>query len=328
MRRALLLLWLCACTPPPAYPDQPSGEGPDNRYGSAQYVPPEPPVPSGPVNLDTLGRLDDHLVDFDFDGGQLEFDLFADGDQVTQTARNRYMVPVQIAWTITPLENIEGAPLKGSTTLPAAPGPDQLGEPVILSRLRRPATDARYRRDFRFRARFGNVAARPADYAYALPFPTGSTFTVLQGFHGEFSHRGSNEYAVDFDCPVATPVLAAREGTVVVTHASAQGAGTTPEYLDYKRVNFVLVQHDDGTLGEYMHLSPSGVMVRPGQRVGRHQQLALSGNTGFSTQPHLHFQIMTAASDGISAVSFPFRFAASRDNTEEPVQGHRYTAWE
>ncbi|CAN5843963.1 hypothetical protein BH11MYX2_BH11MYX2_22230 [soil metagenome] len=325
MRRAVLLFWLCACTPPPAYPDPPPPD--DSQYN--QYVPSEPPpAATGPVNLDTLGRLDDHLVDFDFDGGQLEFDLFANGATVTQTARNRYMVPVQIKWTLKPLENIEGALLEGSTTLPPAPGPDQLGEPVILSTLHRPIEDARYRRDFRFRARFGNVAARPAEYAYALPFPTGSVFTVLQGFHGAFSHTKSNEYAVDFDCPVATPVLAAREGIVVVTHASAQGAGTTLEYLDYKRVNFVLVQHDDGTLGEYMHLSPSGVMVRPGQRIERHQQLALSGNTGFSTQPHLHFQIMTAADDGYSAVSFPFRFAASRDNTEEPIQGHRYTAWE
>jgi murein DD-endopeptidase MepM/ murein hydrolase activator NlpD len=327
MRRGLLLLWLCACTPPPAYPDQPPAD--DSQYYGSQSSPLEP-LPAGPVNLDTLGRLDDHLVDFDFDGGQLDFDLFANGETVTQTARNRYMVPVQIAWTVTPLENVEGAPavLKGSTTLPPAPGPDQLGEPVILSTLHRPSPDARYRRDFRFRARFGNVAARPSEYAYALPFPSGSTFSVLQGFHGKFSHTGSNEYAVDFDCPVATPVLAARDGVVVVTHAAAIGSGTTSEFLDYKRVNFVLVEHDDGTLGEYMHLSPSGVTVRPGQRVQRHEQLALSGNTGFSTQPHLHFQIMTAAYDGIAAVSFPFRFAVSRDNTEEPVQGHRYTGWE
>ena len=117
---------------------------------------------------------------------------------------------------------------------------------------------------------------------------------MLQGFHGAFSHRGSNEYAVDFDCPVATPVLAARPGIVVAANAAAQGSGTTPDFLEYRRTNFVLVLHDDGTLGEYMHLAPSGVRVSVGQRVERGDELALSGNTGFSSTPHLHFQVMTA----------------------------------
>jgi murein DD-endopeptidase MepM/ murein hydrolase activator NlpD len=151
---------------------------------------------------------------------------------------------------------------------------------------------------------------------------------VLQGFHGAFSHRGSNEYAVDFDCPVATHVLAARGGVVAATNAGAVGSGTTPEFLDYKRANFVLVRHDDGTLGEYMHLAPSGVEVQVGQRVERGSELALSGNTGYSTTPHLHFQVMTAGEDGLSARSFPFRFATGQSRDEAPVQGRAYPAWE
>ena len=161
-----------------------------------------------------------------------------------------------------------------------------------------------------------------------MPYPTGSTFAVLQGFHGAFSHRGSNEFAIDFDCPVATPVVAARPGMVVATNAAAQGSGTTPDFLEYTRTNFVLVLHDDGTLGEYMHLAPSGVEVHPGQRVQRGEELALSGNTGFSSTPHLHFQVMTAGEDGRSARSFPFRIAVAPDRAEEPVQGRSYRAWE
>src|SRR5690606_7462938 len=114
-------------------------------------------------------------------------------------------------------------------------------------------------REVEISARFGDPAARPTPYAYRLPYRAGSTFSVLQGFHGAFSHRGSNEYAVDFDCPVATPVLATRPGLVVATNAAAQDSGTTPDFLEYERTNFVLVLHDDGTIGEYMHLSPSGV---------------------------------------------------------------------
>ena len=133
---------------------------------------------------------------------------------------------------------------------------------------------------------------------------------------------------MDFDCPVATTVLATRPGVVVAAYAAAASAGTTTEFLEYRRTNFVLLLHDDGTLGEYMHLSPSGIEVAPGQRVERGQGLALSGNTGFSSTPHLNFQVMTAGDDGVSLRSFPFRIAVAPNRVEEPVQGRRYSAWE
>ncbi|HEY6174451.1 MAG TPA: M23 family metallopeptidase, partial [Kofleriaceae bacterium] len=186
---------------------------------------------------------------------------------------------------------------------------------------------ARYRRELYFQARFGDPQARPLPYLYALPYRRG-TFGVLQGFHGAFSHHGSNEFAVDFDCPVATPVVAARPGVVVAVNAGAQGAGISPEFLDDRRANFVLIRHGDGTLGEYMHLAPSGIEVRPGQTVRRGQELGLSGNTGFSSTPHLHFQVMTADDDGVAKHSFPFELAIAPHQASQPVQGQRYRAWE
>jgi murein DD-endopeptidase MepM/ murein hydrolase activator NlpD len=203
-----------------------------------------------------------------------------------------------------------------------------MGPIVVLAELEQDDVTQRFNRQLSTQTRFGDPGVQPNEYHYALPFPRGQTFSVLQGFHGAFSHRGSNEFAVDFDCPVATQVLAARPGVVVAANAAAQGSGTTPDFLDYRRTNFVLIQHDDGTLGEYMHLSPSGIEVKPGQRVERGTPLALSGNTGFSSTPHLHFHVMTAGEDGITARSFPFRFAASAKTIEEPVTGRRYTAWE
>ena len=123
-------------------------------------------------------------------------------------------------------------------------------------------------------------------------------------------------------------MLAARPGIVVAANGAAQGSGTTADFLDYTRTNFVLVLHDDGTLGEYMHLAPSGVKVSIGQHVERGEELALSGNTGYSSTPHLHFQVMTAGSDGISAQSFPFELAVGPDRVEAPVQGRAYPSWE
>jgi murein DD-endopeptidase MepM/ murein hydrolase activator NlpD len=276
-----------------------------------------------------LGALDDRITDFAFDGGQLEFELFRSGARIVQVARNRYAVPIVLRWSITGLDNLEPqSPTEGVAYLPAAPAPLGAGPTVILAELEQVDTSRRYRRELHRRARFGDPRAEPAEYAYGLPYPAGLTFSVLQGFHGAFSHRGSNEYAIDFDCPVATAVLAARPGTVVAANASAQSAGTTPDFLDYRRTNFVLLLHDDGTLGEYMHLSPSGIEVAPGQHIQRGQSIALSGNTGFSSTPHLHFQVMTAGDDGVSARSFPFRIAVGPSRVEEPIQGRRYTAWE
>ena len=201
---------------------------------------------------------------------------------------------------------------------------------MVLAELDQLDTSRRYRRELYFHARFGDPRARArALRLRACPTARGLTFSVLQGFHGAFSHRGSNEYAVDFDCPVATPVLAARPGVVVAANAAAQGAGTTPEFLDYKRTNFVLVLHDDGTLGEYMHLAPSGDRgharparrARPGARaVGQHRVLvdAAPALPGHDRRRRRR----------VGAQSFPFQLAVAPNRVEEPVQGRRYAAWE
>ncbi|MEO8699171.1 MAG: M23 family metallopeptidase [Kofleriaceae bacterium] len=317
MRRwVALVLCVAGCPPPPP-----------------EYVPPRPPVdlPS-PINAAdpaSLGKLDDRMIDWQFDGGQIEFELYRRGSRIVQIARNRFATPIVIKWSMSGFSNLDPtSTIDGVAFLPAAPTPYGLGQNVIITELERVDASRPYHRELSFRARWGDPRAEPSDYVYRLPYPAGLTFSVLQGFHGTFSHRGSNEFAVDFDCPVATPVLAARPGVVVAANASAQGSGITPDWLDYKRTNFVLIQHDDGTLGEYMHLSPSGIEVKPGQRVERGTQLALSGNTGYSSTPHLHFHVMTAGDDGVTARSFPFRFAATPKRIEEPVQGRHYTSWE
>jgi murein DD-endopeptidase MepM/ murein hydrolase activator NlpD len=305
-----------SCAPPPA-----------STYST--HYSPTPELEPAAYDPTRAGVVVDQMSDFVFDGGRVELEMRRDGDSVVEIARNRFAVPVVMSWALTDLDNLEPTnPTSGTVVLPAADKPNGTGTSVVLTSFRVWDMGKPFHAQRRMHTRFGDPAARPEPYAYRLPYRAGSTFSVLQGFHGAFSHRGSNEYAVDFDCPVATPVLAARPGLIVAANAAAQGAGTTPDFLEYRRTNFVLVLHDDGTLGEYMHLAPSGVRVAVGKRVERGDELALSGNTGFSSTPHLHFQVMTAATDGISALSFPFQLAVSAKRTEAPVQGRAYASWE
>ena len=150
----------------------------------------------------------------------------------------------------------------------------------------------------------GNPSARPLDVEYLLPLQQ-SRSRVDQGFGGRFSHGDEqNRYALDFAADVGTPVLAARAGTVMQVESDFSKAGLKQEKYG-GRANFVRILHDDGTMGLYAHLKLDGVLVRVGQRVQAGQQIGLSGNTGFTTGPHLHFAVQV--NRGMRLLSIPFR---------------------
>lgn len=316
MRGALLLaIALAACEPPPPH--------------VTWHTTPRPPVATPTIDPAQWGELIDERDELTFDGGRLHFELRHDRGSVIQTVRNDYAVEVTVAWGVRELENlIPNAPEIGVITLPPAAAAGGPGATHVLTRFHVAAPRSPFWRVLDFRARFGDPAARPAPYAYALPFGVGQVRQVIQGFGGRFSHQGSNHYAVDFDAPEGTPVLAARDGRVVAAYAGAIGNGATPEWLDYTRMNFILVRHDDGTLGEYLHLATGGVRVRAGAEVRRLDFIGLSGNTGFSTQPHLHFHVMTASPNGMAAQSFPIEFEVAPGISAAPVEGKSYRAYE
>ncbi|WP_093797766.1 LysM peptidoglycan-binding domain-containing M23 family metallopeptidase [Streptomyces sp. Wb2n-11] len=89
---------------------------------------------------------------------------------------------------------------------------------------------------------------------------------------------------VDFAAASGTPVKAVGAGTVV-------SAGWSGSYG-----NEVVIKHDDGRYSQYAHLS--SLSVSSGQSVGGGTQIGLSGSTGNSTGPHLHFEIRTGPSYG------------------------------
>ncbi|MEU6927566.1 M23 family metallopeptidase [Streptomyces sp. NPDC046385] len=120
-----------------------------------------------------------------------------------------------------------------------------------------------------------------------------SSYTLSASFNqggAMWAHKHSGQ---DFAVPVGTPVKAAAAGTVV--KAGPNGGGDGPAYG-----NAIVVKHANGTYSQYAHLSK--IKVNIGQQVAAGQQIALSGNTGNSSGPHLHFEIRTTPNYG-SAVN-------------------------
>lgn len=146
-------------------------------------------------------------------------------------------------------------------------------------------------------------------YPYGYPFNSGTAFRVSQGFNGAFSHdKTTSKYAVDISMPEGTPVVAARAGVVVSFEDVFFRSGTSEEFYD--RSNFVRILHEDDTIAGYFHLKLDTVEVNIGDRVTRNQRLGLSGTTGYSQGPHLHFVLQQ--NQGMRLTSIPFRFVDSR----------------
>ena len=140
----------------------------------------------------------------------------------------------------------------------------------------------------------------PRAYRYPLPW-RGGPFRLTQGPNGTFSHTDSkSRYAMDIAMPEGTPIIAARSGMVVKTENEQVGRGNDASG------NFVRVRHDDGSEAVYLHLKQGSVSVRVGQRVAVGNPLGLSGNTGNSSGPHLHFVVQRATEAGL--VSIPYEF--------------------
>jgi murein DD-endopeptidase MepM/ murein hydrolase activator NlpD len=166
-------------------------------------------------------------------------------------------------------------------------------------------------------------AVHDDDYLYLLPYADGTSYRVLQGFGSRFSHRGIEQYAVDFNMAVGTPVHAARGG-IIAQVVEEHDRGCWEDGCG-RYANFIVILHDDGTTGEYYHLSKNGALVKVGDRVSAGQQIGLSGNTGHTTMPHLHFAVYRATR-GASPQSIPVSFLSADGVVYNPRRGHHYLA--
>jgi murein DD-endopeptidase MepM/ murein hydrolase activator NlpD len=160
-------------------------------------------------------------------------------------------------------------------------------------------------------------------YLYALPYMPGASFKVTQGYHGTFSHTGPDEYATDWKMPEGTSVLAAREGVVVSVKDGFDKGGPYRKFEDC--ANIIIIQHKDGTMAHYCHLSPHSAKVHVGQKVRAGDLIGASGNTGFTSGPHLHFAVFKAH-DGYGRETIPVKFRTADGAGITLVSGKTYRA--
>jgi murein DD-endopeptidase MepM/ murein hydrolase activator NlpD len=160
---------------------------------------------------------------------------------------------------------------------------------------------------FKYNYKFvlGNVLLQQYDstYDYDLPYRPGAGHLVYQGYNGSFSHQG--QYALDFIMPEGTEILAAREG-VVVKVVQSNSLGCAQESCK-QYGNYIQIYHRDGTFAEYIHLRKDGARVRPGDYVQKGDVIGYSGNTGWSSGPHLHFDCFLAGWESRKTIMTKFR---------------------
>ena len=186
--------------------------------------------------------------------------------------------------------------------------------------------DAETGLDFRYMWFPGDPeSAHAPTEAYRAPYPVAVSHSVSQAWPDMRTHTTPDSvHAVDIAMPVGSDVHAARAGTVVEVASTNYRNSDSLDGESGAAANVVRILHDDGTFAIYAHLNWNSIRVRPGQRVERGQYIADSGNTGFSSGPHLHFVVVRNA--GMRFVSVPVEFAANAGATVSPVSGMVLTA--
>lgn len=167
----------------------------------------------------------------------------------------------------------------------------------------------------------GMGLARAVDYK--LPWPGGRSFQCTQGNRSGFSHTGVAAYAWDFGMAVGSEVVAAADGTVVLVRENSNRGGPDPSFG--ASANYVVISHAAERYSAYLHLQYNGVEVEVGDFVRQGQLIAHSGNTGYSTGAHLHFQVQISGERSL-AQSVPIRFSDVIEDGGVPRSGKRYTS--
>ena len=243
------------------------------------------------------------------------------GDGLTFTARNRYFAPMELAVEFQSISGVD------------YPHPDEVLRWLVPARselvlLQLPSLGTLEAPSVRYQFVYlpGDPAAVHGNSAsYRVPYSVGTSYPITQTFPETITHvTRDSMHALDLAMPVGTNIVAARDGVVFdVASTNFKGGADAEQYASL--ANVVRILHDDGSFAVYAHLNWNSIRVRPGDRVTAGQYIADSGNTGFSSGPHLHFAVQKNM--GMRIDSLPIAFRGRSAAQVRPAMGEMLTAY-
>ncbi|MDA1028280.1 MAG: M23 family metallopeptidase [Bacteroidetes bacterium] len=241
-------------------------------------------------------------------------------DSETIDERVDIFVRSLVSWEITMILDVAAENMRANAQLPLTESYKGLSRTKVVS-LAIDDPDVGWEFSFSVKWIQGDFKAEhQRGFAYELPYSKGEEYLVGQGYLGNLTHQG--KYAIDWDMPSGTYVRAARAGIVIDLVEEFTEGRPDPELKS--RANYVKIRHSDGTIGNYVHLAPRSVSVNIGAAVSTGQVIARSGNTGFTSGPHLHFEVYSATRD-LGRRTIPVEFNTARRGAIQLKEGAFYS---
>lgn len=128
---------------------------------------------------------------------------------------------------------------------------------------------------------------------YSSPVPWWAKIKAIE--EDSPAHEGPYRGAIDIIVPLGTPVLAPLGGRVVEIIDCHERYGPSSEFLH--DLNYITLSHGKGEYSQLAHLAKGSVRVKLGDRVKKGRRLATTGNSGWMTEPHLHFLVFRQTSN-------------------------------
>ncbi|MBK9947024.1 MAG: M23 family metallopeptidase [Nitrospira sp.] len=194
-----------------------------------------------------------------------------------------------------------------------------------------------------YRRGYPNAKIFPPDTKYVLPFGLGVKMRCSQSFTDTSPntehelHTGDSKFAVDFGVPLPDPsvipdvsIFAARDGVVVDVRDGDDDhpPNYVPVESDLPKGNRVRIVHSDGTYTLYTHLKKGSIVVAKGDTArGGSTKLGKMGNSGYSPNYHLHFEVEKVKREANSVTGYQtleFFFMGNDGTGFQPIEGNIY----